>query len=260
MLCARLILIGLLTAGLFACVPAGQHPQQKMNQQADVHYKLGISHLQGNNPTLALKELLIAVENGPENNAIHAALAQAYQIKKAYPQAERHYLKALELSENNPRYQNNIASLYLDLEEWDKAIAYFDKAAANLLFLNPHIALTGKGYAYLKKQDYPSALQQFQDVVAIAPRYAQAYYLQSETFLAMGKKEAARQALEKAVDVAPGFVQALYQLGVMEMKEQQLKAAAARFERVIEFAPGTEWGLKSAEMLRALKNTATDKN
>lgn len=254
MFCARFIFL-LLAVGLFACVPVEQQAQQKQNQQADVHYKLGVSHLQGNNPTLALKELLIAVENGPENSAIHASLAQAYQLKKAYSLAEQHYLKALALSDNDPRYQNNLASLYVDMKEWDKAIEYFDKAVSDLLFLSPHVALTGKGYVYLMKQDYPAALQQFEEVVAIAPRYAQAYFFQSETYLAMDKPDLARRALEQAIDVAPGFVQAIYQLGVMSLKEQMKEDAVARFERVVELAPNSEWGMKATVMLRAVKKT-----
>jgi len=237
---------------LHACVPAGQPAAEKRAQQADVHYKLGVSHLQANNPTRALKELLIAVENGPKNPAIHASLAQAYQLKKAYSLAEKHYLQALNLSDNDPRYQNNLASLYLDMQQWDKAIDYFGKAASNLLFLNPHIALTGKGYAYFKKQDYPAAIQQFDEVAVIAPRYVQAYYYQSETYQAMGEDELARNALQKAVDLAPGFLQAGYELGVMLMKDEQREAARTRFEQIVEFSPESEWGVRAAKMLDAL--------
>lgn len=259
MICIRLIVFMLLIGGLICCVPVTQQPQQKKAQQADVHYKLGLSHLQSNNPTLALKELLIAVENGPQSSGIHASLAQAYQLKKAFPQAEKHYLTAITLSDNDPRYFNNLASLYLDMQQWDKAIIYFDKAAANLLFLQPHVALTGKGYAYLKKMDYPAAVQQFKEVIAVAPRYAQPYFLQSEAYQALGKTELARRSLEQAVDVAPDFVQAIYQLGIMSLQDQQAEAAVVRFERVVELAPTSEWGMKATEMLRGLEKAESEK-
>ncbi len=252
MFCARLLLYAFLILGLFSCVPAGQQAQKK-SQQADVHYKLGISHLQGNNPTQALKELLIAVENGPDNDAIHVALAQAYQVKKAHSQAEQHYLKAIELSGNDPRYQNNLASLYLDMQQWDKAINYFDKAASNLLFSSAHIAFAGKGFAYYQKQDYPAALEQYKEAIALAPRYASAYLLRSEVYLAMGQELKAKHSLEKAIDIAPGFSQARYNLAVMLLKEQQLDEAKSHFELIVDVASGTEMGLKSVEMLRALK-------
>ena len=66
----------------------------------------------------------------------------------AFPDAERHYLRAVRLDRDNPLYQNNLAALYLDMERWDDAISHFRKAADNLLFTNPEVALTGIGYAY----------------------------------------------------------------------------------------------------------------
>lgn len=260
MFCVRFMVYGLLIVGLAGCVSETQQPQQKRLQQADVHFKLGISHLQANNPTKALKELLIAVENGPDNSNIHAVLAQAYQQKKAYPEAEHHYLQALSLSDNDPRYQNNLAALYLDMKQWDKAITYFDKAAGNLLFSNSHIALTGKAYAFFKKQDYPAALQQYQEVIETVPKYARAYYLKSETYQAMGQNEQAISTLEQALDTSPGYLPAIYQLGVLLLQKQQAVEATEKFERVVQLAPDSEWGSKAEQMLRALAKEDSEKN
>lgn len=256
MFSVRLMIYSILVASLFACAPVSPQIAQERAQEADVHYKLGISHLQGNNPTLALKELLKAVQFGPNNSESHAALAQAYQMKKAYAKAEQHYLQAISLSDNDPRYMNNIGSLYLDMENWDKAIEYFDLAANNLLFFNPHKALAGKGFAYLKKHDNEKALEFFEEAAAIAPRYAQAYFLQSEAYQAMGKEEQARNALERAITIDPGYVQAFYQLGVLELKAQKTDNAVERFKKVVTLAPVSDWGLKATEMLRALKKNA----
>lgn len=259
MFCVR-VLVVILLAGLFACAPVVSQKQQEAKQQADMHYQMGVSHLQSNSPTMALKELLQASQNGRDDSELHAALAQAYQLKKAYTKAETHYLRAIALSDNNPRYHNNLASLYLVMQKWDKAINHFEIAGSNLLFFNSHVALTGIGFAYLKKQDYPAALQQFEEVIAVTPRYAQVYYLQSETYEAMGQSENARRSMEKAIEVAPGFAQAIYQLGVMLLKEQQIAAATEKFERVVDLAPTSEWGMQSAEMLRRLSRDAAGKN
>ncbi len=247
----RMVLFSLFWFFLFGCVPQPQHVQ-KPAQQADVHYKLGVSFLHADNPTLALKELLKAVEYAPDSSGIHVSLAHAYQLKKAYPEAERHYLKALELSPEDPRYQNNLAALYLDMEQWDKAIYYFDEASQNLLFLNAHNALAGKGYAYFKKKDYAVALAQYQEVLTIAPRYAPAYFLQSDVYRAMGQPEQERKMLERAIDLAPNYVQAIYQLGVLLLKEEEEASATEKFEQVVDLAPDSEWGLNSAQMLRSL--------
>jgi Tfp pilus assembly protein PilF len=255
MFCRRLLLACCFFAVLCACAPPPQVQHDNI-QQAESYYRMGVSHLQNNNPTMALQELLKAVAIAPQSDTIHAALGQAYQLKKAYESAEKHYLKAIEISNKEPRYMNNIGSLYLDMKEWDKAIDYFGQAADNLIFLRPHVALAGKGYAYLQKKDYPAALREFEKSAEVSTRYPRAYYLQSEALNAMGRTELARKALEKAVRLAPNYVQALYQLGVMEMKAQENEAAIGRFEKIVEVAPTSEIGMQAADLLRALKNAS----
>lgn len=247
-----LAFILLVLLGVSSCAPVNQ-VTPKDHHQAEVHYKLATAHLQANNPTLALKELLTAVRQDPQNSSIHVALAQAYQQKKAYQLAEEHYLKALELSQGDPRYQNNIAALYLDMQEWDRAIDYFDKASQNLLFVNAHVALAGKAYAYFKKNDYPTALTLFKEVTTLAPRYAPAYYHQSEVYRALNNREMEMVFLQRAVDIAPQFLQARYRLAVLLAEENALDDAEQQLKMIIEFAPASEWGFKANDMLRTLQ-------
>ncbi|SHI73551.1 Tfp pilus assembly protein PilF [Malonomonas rubra DSM 5091] len=253
MFCNRFLFTLFLSVVLVACAPTPQVQNDKI-QQAEAHYRMGVSHLQNDNPTMALQELLKGVAIAPQSDSIHAALGQAYQLKKAYVKAEEHYLKAIDISNKEPRYMNNIGSLYLDMQEWDKAIDYFGQAADDLLFLNPHVALAGKGFAYLQKKDYQAALYEFEKAAEVSNRYPRAYFLQSEALVGMGRTELARKALEKAVNLAPNYVLALYQLGVMEMKAQENDTAIDRFEKVVELAPTSDPGLKAADLLRALKS------
>ncbi|SEA46832.1 Tfp pilus assembly protein PilF [Desulfuromusa kysingii] len=236
---------------LCSCVPAAQEVKSEAHQ-ADVHYKLAMAHLQADNPTLALKELLEAVKQDPENSSIQVALAQTYQIKKAYPQAESHYLKALELDKNEPRFQNNLASLYLEMEEWDKAIDYFSLAAENLLFVNAHVAVAGKSYAYFKKKDFATALTYANESLEISPRYASAYYLKSEIYHEIGDIDQEKFCLQRAIDVAPQFLSARYQLAILLLQENSVAEAAAQLKIITDVSPTTEIGHKANNILKTL--------
>ena len=241
----------LLSLLLFGCVAAGPQPNTP-KKQANVHYQMGVSDLQANNPTMALKEFLLAVKEDPENSSIQAALAQAYQLKKAYPEAEQHYLKALEYSHDDPSFQNNLGALYLDMQQWDKAIEYFDKAAANLLFLSPQVALTGKGYAYFRKHDLQTAISCYKQALSMAPNYAPAYYRLSEVYHEQDNPLLEQQALERSLEIAPQYVQAHYQLGVLLLKQQKTEEATQHFKKILELAPNSELALKAADLLRSL--------
>ena len=248
------ILILAFAISLSACAPANESAQNK-RQQADVHYKLATAHMQSNNPTLALKELLIAVEQDPRNSSIQVALGQVYQQKKAYELAEKHYLIALDLSDNDPRYQNNLATLYLDMQEWDKAISYFDKASSNLLFLQVHVAIAGKAYAYFKKNDFPTAVTYFKEVTTLAPGYAPAYYHLSEVYRAMDNTPLEKQNLERAINIAPQFIQARFRLATLLIAEDLKDEAAEELKTIIKYAPTSELGHEARTLLKTLSGS-----
>ena len=248
----RTLLICLLLISVVGCAPQ-QNLAEEKKKQAEVNYKLGASHLEANNPTLALKKFLVAAENDPSNSSIQVGLAQAYQMKRAYAEAERHYQKALQLSNNDPRYLNNLVTLYLDMGEWDKAIEKFDQAAADLLFMSPHVALAGKAYAIFRKQDLPAALEQCEEVIAIAPGYAPSYFLKGEIHRSLNQSEEARKAYQRAVDLLPDYAQANYQLGILLLQEKETAEAIKHFKAVVEAAPDTEVGLQAADLLQGIK-------
>ena len=79
----KLFFVVFLALSLFACVPSSQNTSRTDKQQADSHYKLAMAHLQAKNPTMALKELLIAEKQDPENSEILVALewCKPYQDK-----------------------------------------------------------------------------------------------------------------------------------------------------------------------------------
>ena len=220
--------------------------------QARSHYTLGLSHLQSGSPTMALKELLEAEKIDSEDAEIQAVLAQAYQLKKAFAKAEQHYLKALKLSDNDPRYQNNLAALYIDMEQWDQAIAYFRKASENLLFMRTEVALTGAGYAYFRKGDFPAAVNAYQEAAAIAPGYAPINLRLGEVLYALGRDAEAREQFERALKQSPNYSEAHYRLGLVLLREKKLHSASGSFRRVVDLAPDSEWGRKSASILKTL--------
>ncbi len=245
----------LLLLTLFSCVPITPESQRSDVQRADIHYKMAQASLRSGNPTGALKELLLSVELDPDNAIIQISLAQTYQRKKAYPQAEKHYLKALELSDNDPRYQNNLASLYLDLEQWDKAIYYFDQAAHNLLFVDTPVSIAGKGYAYYKKNDFQTALGYLNESIELAPRYASPYFFKSKIYNSLGNKVKEKLSLQRAIRIEPKFLEPRYQLALLLAQEGAIAEAIEQLEAIIEYSPNTTMSFKAEDLLQKLSGT-----
>jgi len=232
---------------------AGCGISKKQRKAAEAHYILGVSYLREQNSTLALKEFLLAEEKNSEDAELQNALGQTYQLKKAYPEAESHYKRALRLSRDNPVYQNNLAALYLDMERWEDAIQLFRKAADNLLFGSPEVALTGMGYAYIQKGEYLDAVSACRQAIGHNPRYPQAQLRLGEAYYALDKTELAVQAFQHALAIAPDYPLAHYRLGLAYMKQKKSDKAVASFREVLRLAPDSELAKPVAEYLNILK-------
>ena len=226
--------------------------KQRLND-AKVHYTLGVSYLGERNATQALKEFLLAERANPDDADIQAALGQAYHLKNSYALAEEHYLRALDLDENNPRYMNNLGALYLDAKRYDEAIRHFRAAAENLLAISPETSLAGIGYAHYLKGDYVAAVNANQEAIARNPRYALAQLRLGEALFALGRDEEALRAYRQAQTLAPNDANVNYRLGLVYFKLKQRDKAANAFNEVVRLAPDSELAGLSREYLKMLK-------
>ena len=238
----------LLCLSLTACGGA-----RKSSNVGQVHYILGLSYLKEQNVTLALKEFLLAAEVDPDNAEIQAGLGQAYQLKKAYEPAEKHYQRALRLQPNDLRLQNNLASLYLDLGRWDDAGRLFQAAASNLLFTTPEIALTGLGITHYQQGRYHEAIAAYKQALTQEPRYVQAHYRLGETYYALDKIDLALSSFLTARDLAPSEARIQYQIGLCYLKKNDKIGAVEAFAETIRLAPGEETARLAADYLKLLQ-------
>lgn len=235
----------------FALVSGCSIGKQQRND-AESHYMLGVSYLQEQNSTQALKEFLQAAELAPGRADVQQALAQAYYQKKAYQLAEKHYLKALELTPDDPQIENNLAALYLNMQRWNEAIRYFRKASKNLLFSSAEVALTGAGVASFQKGDNVEAIAFYKEAIAANPGYAPAFLHLGEVYSAMDKPDLAVGEYRHAISLVPDYAGAHYQLALAYLKLGDRGRAESHFREVIRITPEGETAMLSRDYLKLL--------
>jgi Tfp pilus assembly protein PilF len=250
-LCSRWgwLLLALFVAG---CTPAGGS-RAGAKQNAEVQYTLGVAELKNNNPTMALAKFLEAEKFDKNDPDIQEGLAQAYQRKGAFAEAEKHYLKAIDLRSDEPRYFNNIGALYLDMQRPDEALVYLEKAARNLLFPNPEISLTGIGIAHFQKNDYPAAISAYREALSKNPQYVEAYLRLGEVLSAVGQVDRSLVEYRKALALAPEYGRLHFYMGLAFMKNGDVEQARQAFSKVRQLIPETEMGLRAGNYLDILQ-------
>jgi tetratricopeptide (TPR) repeat protein len=223
---------------MVACVPVKE--KRSAEKDANYHYILGATALSEQNPTKALQEFLLAEEYDDEDPEIQAGLAQAYWMKRAFDLAEEHFLKAIELSDDVPKYYNNLGALYLSMDRYDDAIVAFRTAADNLLFEQPELAWTGIGLAYFHKQDYPACKRAYEKAMDLNPNYYMPPFRLGELYYNQDRPVEALEMFTRSVELAPDFFAGFYWQGLVYMKMKDTAQAKKSFEEVIRLAPDSE--------------------
>jgi type IV pilus biogenesis/stability protein PilW len=233
-----------------ACVPVEE--KRSAAKDAKYHYLLGVTALNEQNPTEALKEFLLAEKYDDEDPEIQAGLAQAYWQKKAFDLSEKHFLQAIEISDNDPKYYNNLGALYLSMERYDEAITAFRTAADNLLFDRSEIAWTGIGLAYFHKQDYPAAQRAYEKAMELNPSYQVPLFRLGELYYSQDRPVEALDMFTRSVELEPGFFPGFYWQGLVFMKIRDTEEAKKSFQEVIRLAPGSELARLSENYLKII--------
>jgi tetratricopeptide (TPR) repeat protein len=212
-----------------------------------------MSALSENNPTTALQEFMLAEKEDSRDADIQDGLARAYWQKHAYALAEKHWLRAIDLTDGSPQYYNNLGALYLDMERYDDAIAAFRKAADNLLFANPERAWTGIGLAQYQKQDYVAAERSYRKALEFNSRYAQGYFRLGELYYSQDRSIESVEAFSRAVELDPRFAEGHYRLGLAAMKINDDALARRSFTSIIKLAPDSDQARLARNYLKLLQ-------
>ncbi|MFO7983018.1 MAG: tetratricopeptide repeat protein [Desulfuromonadales bacterium] len=244
-------LLFLLLVSLIGCSSSSK--SNTTQNEAEVHFTLGVSYLREPNPTLALKEFLKASEIKPESPKIQNGLGQAYFMKKAYDKAEKHFLRAIELTPDNPQFHNNLAALYLDMNRFDDAMVHFQQASDNLLFQRPEVALTGLGLAHYKKSNYREAARAYKKALDANPRYYRAHFHLGEAYYALDKVALAIDEFREALRIVPENPRIQYRLALALVKARKTDEARLLFQKIVSSVPNSELGRNSLNYLQILE-------
>jgi len=124
--------------------------------------------------------------------------------------ARRQNISALENFHKAEKYMDDhylpqhIAYLYLRLQEYDKAIPYFEKAIKYQPSKKgiPPLQIQ-LGNIYLEKKEYGNANRYFTDAIGNDTNSAEAYYGLAIVYSKQGKKEQAFEVLERVIELEP---------------------------------------------------------
>ncbi|MBI3397653.1 MAG: tetratricopeptide repeat protein [Deltaproteobacteria bacterium] len=222
-------------------------------EDADIHYKLGVVHLNEGNIPDALKELTAAVETYPDDATFHNALGLAYFARGMHEDAIKHLQKAVKTDPKFSDAHTNLAAVYLEIKQWDAAISEAKSALSNIFYATPELAYFNMGRGYYEKADYLKAEENYKKAMESNPRYLVAYNNLGLTYMKMNRDKEASDLFRLAIKNAPNYVDAHYNLGLVLLKAKDKKGAATSFQEVVKFAPDSDMAKSARGYIDLLK-------
>ncbi|HSB75009.1 MAG TPA: tetratricopeptide repeat protein, partial [Terriglobales bacterium] len=150
-----------------------------------------------------------ALELDPQLAEPHALLADVYQARWQWTDAEAEYQRALELNPNDPAAHLGYADWLMCQGRTDEALAYARRARE----LDP-LGVTGVsiGWILFQARRYDVAIRELRSVVAVHPDYAAAHWFLGFALIGNGQPELAIPELEKTASLmhrSPGSLELL---------------------------------------------------
>lgn len=168
-------------------------------------------------------------------------------IKRYYknlPAALADYKKAIELDSTDwiASYQSGL--IYKSLNDYSKAIEYFEKAHASDI-KNP-LPLCDIGVIQMELRNYDLSLKLADSAIKVSPNYAKALNLKAASLLNLGKAIDAEKYFTKAIEAYPNYTEAIKNRGIVRLKNLNNKeGACADFRKAAELGePGMDQILK----------------
>ncbi len=222
-------------------------------EDADIHYRLGIVHLNGGNIPDALKELTAAVKTYHDDAGFHNALGLAYFAKGMNDDAIKHLKEAAKINEKFSDAHTNLSAVYLENKEWDLAIAEARIAIADIFYATPEFAYFNMGRAFYEKADYLKAEENYKKAIETNPKYTTAYYNMGLTYMKMNRDKGAADMFGLVIKNVPNYADAHYNLGLVLIKLKDKKGALNAFQEVIKLAPDSEMARSARGYMDLLK-------
>lgn len=181
------------------------------------------------------QQLLARLEKNPNDAAAYDALGLIALDHQSTQEAIELISRAIHIDGPRPAYCAHLGEAFARLGDYRSAAACLGQA----LTAEPHNADLRWAYANLLhlEGDDERAAQNYESLVAAAPRHAEAWFNLGVTRARQKRLPEARRAYEQTVAITPTYAEAWNNLALLEVAERNLAGAEACYRRALLVKP-----------------------
>ena len=242
---------------------AGSTAAHDAINQSIRQFQLAVSLREEGQTAGAIQHLRQAIELDEKNAEAHLLFGFVQMERRSFENAENHlktgidHLIDLDRKGATLAEARNIHGLCLiELGRFDDAAKVLQKSANDELNTEPHLAWGNLGLAYLKQEEWRSAIDATVEATRIQPRFCIGYYTMGKALFELSEFAKAEEALVRAIDAdkecqSSPLLQGAWRLrGETRARLGHRRDAVADLERCIELGPHTNEGRTCQKLLQ----------
>lgn len=194
----------LLLAAVFVVCVSCAGASRKENE-AQAHYKIGVSHLASDNTQAAFLKFQEALKLDPDNKEIHNALGNVYLRLDEYGNAEEQFEEAVNIDKQYSEAYNNLCFVYYSTGRFERAVETCGKALENPLYATPEKAFYNLGRSHYRLGNFADAVTAYTNAAKRYPNFFPAFYGLALAYNASRMYGEAASAMGDAIGFDPRF-------------------------------------------------------
>lgn len=224
-------------------------------RRAQNRLELATGLMRGGNYPAALKELLLAEEDDPDNAQIHASLGAVYFAREKYELSEKHFLKALNMKPDFTQARNDLARSYIETGRYARAEELLKVAMEDLTYVNYHQTYANYGILEFKKNNFSKAVMYLKKSLEKDRENCETQVYLGRAFLEGGDTQAAIAQLDRSVSFCSQAEADMghYYSAIALYRGQQVSKALLRFEDLVTLFPNGPHREKAEMMIALIK-------
>jgi Tfp pilus assembly protein PilF len=225
------------------------------SERAKNRVELAAAYIKSENYPAALRELLKAQEDDPNNPSVESALGTVYFKREKYELSEKHYLRALALKPDFTQARNDLARSYIETGRYTRAEELLKQSLDDLTYLNYPQTYANYGILEFKKNNYEKAIYYLKKSLEKDRENCETQVYLGRSFLESNDLESAISQLERAVTFCSQAESDLghYYSAIALYRGQQTDKALLRFEELTTLFPNGPNREKADKMIAIIK-------
>jgi Flp pilus assembly protein TadD len=201
------------------------------------------------NAKAAIPHLKIAADADPKEADARSLLAFAYAVLEDWPEAVKHYQKALDIKDSKEtRWQLADAMM----RAGDDAAAVVEMKKLLVAYGDDPKMTVELGKRFARAKAYDECVEAHTAAIKVEAQNPELYVLRGVCHHELKAEKAARTDFEKAIAIKADYQPAYYYLGQSWLFEKRRQQAADAFEKAVKLGRDTFFGKKAKAELEGM--------